>query len=98
MAADGTDEQLFAPFDYGVTGSSYAPDWSPDGQSVAFHRHVGGPYQVFVLDLRTRAVRQLTSIGRKEEPTWAPHRRHLAFVSPPRGLLHLSIIDSRNRR
>src|SRR2546427_3382553 len=38
MAADGTDQQLFAPFDYGVTGSSNAPDWSPDGQSVAFHR------------------------------------------------------------
>src|SRR2546426_723300 len=27
MAADGTDQQLFAPFDYGVTGSSNAPEW-----------------------------------------------------------------------
>ena len=26
MASDGTDQQLFAPFDYGVTGSSNAPD------------------------------------------------------------------------
>jgi TolB protein len=31
MAADGTDPQLFAPFDYGATGSSNAPEWSPDG-------------------------------------------------------------------
>jgi TolB protein len=93
MAADGTDEQLFAPFDYGVTGASYAPDWSPDGQSVAFHRDVGGTYQVFVLDVRTRAVRQLTSIGRNEDATWAPDGRHMAFVSARAGYRQLWIID-----
>ncbi|HYL20687.1 MAG TPA: hypothetical protein VEU74_02910, partial [Gemmatimonadales bacterium] len=93
MAADGTDQQLFAPFDYGVTGASYAPDWSPDGQSVAFHRDVGGTYQVFVLDVRTRAVRQLTSVGRNEDPTWAPDSRHMAFVSDRAGIRQLWIVD-----
>ncbi|MGH2406166.1 MAG: hypothetical protein ACRDGN_17160, partial [bacterium] len=93
MAADGTDQQLFAPFDYGVTGSSNAPDWSPDGQSVAFHRDVGGTLQIFVLDARTRAVRQLTSLGRNEDPTWAPDSRHLAFVSDRSGYRQLWIID-----
>ena len=93
MAADGTDQQLFAPFDYGVTGSSNAPDWSPDGQSVAFHRDVGGTLQVFVLDVRTRAVRQLTSLGRNEDPTWAPDSRHVAFVSDRSGYRQLWIID-----
>lgn len=93
MAADGTDQQLFAPFDYGVTGSSNAPDWSPDGQSVAFHRDVGGTLQIFVLDVRTRTVRQLTSLGRNEDPTWAPDSRHLAFVSDRSGYRQLWIID-----
>jgi TolB protein len=93
MAADGTDQQLFAPFDYGVTGSSNAPDWSPDGQSVAFHRDVGGTLQIFVLDARTRAVRQLTSLGRNEDPTWAPDSRHMAFVSDRSGYRQLWIID-----
>jgi len=93
MAADGTDQQLFAPFDYGVTGSSNAPDWSPDGQSVAFHRDVAGTLQVFVLDVRTRTVRQLTSVGRNEDPTWAPDSRHLAFVSDRSGYRQLWIID-----
>jgi TolB protein len=93
MAADGTDQQLFAPFDYGVTGASFAPDWSPDGQSVAFHRDVGGTYQVFVLDARTRAVRQLTSVGRNEDPTWAPDSRHMAFVSDRAGYRQLWIVD-----
>src|SRR5258708_2893715 len=69
MAADGTDQQLFAPFDYGVTGSSNAPEWAPAVQSVAFHRDVGGTLQVCVLDVRTRTVRQLTSVGRNEDPT-----------------------------
>jgi TolB protein len=93
MAADGTDQQLFAPFDYGVTGASYAPDWSSDGQSVAFHREVGGTYQVFVLDVRTRAVRQLTSLGRNEDPTWSPDGRHMAFVSDRAGYRQLWIVD-----
>src|SRR6059036_267997 len=93
MAADGTDQQLFAPFDYGVTGSSNAPEWSPDGQSVAFHRDVGGTLQVFVLDVRTRTVRQLTSLGRNEDPTWAPDSRHLAFVSDRSGYRQLWVID-----
>ena len=93
MAADGTDQQLFAPFDYGVTGSSNAPEWSPDGQSVAFHRDVAGTLQVFVLDVRTRTVRQLTSVGRNEDPSWAPDSRHLAFVSDRSGYRQLWIID-----
>lgn len=93
MAADGTDQQLFAPFDYGVSGSSNAPEWSPDGQSVAFHRDVGGTLQVFVLDVRTRTVRQLTSLGRNEDPTWAPDARHLAFVSDRSGYRQLWVID-----
>jgi TolB protein len=93
MAADGTDQQLFAPFDYGVTGSSNAPEWSPDGQSVAFHRDVGGTLQVFVLDVRTRTVRQLTSLGRNEDPTWAPDSRHLSFVSDRSGYRQLWVID-----
>jgi len=93
MAADGTDQQLFAPFDYGVTGSSNAPEWSPDGQSVAFHRDVAGTLQVFVLDVRTRTVRQLTSVGRNEDPSWAPDSRHLAFVCDRSGYRQLWIID-----
>ncbi len=93
MAADGTDQQLFAPFDYGVTGASNAPDWSPDGQAVAFHRGVEGTPQIFVLDVRSRTARQLTSLGRNEDPTWAPDSRHLAFVSDRSGFRQLWVID-----
>ena len=94
MAADGTDQELFAPFDYGATGPSNAPEWSPDGASVVFHRDVDRAPQVFVLDVAARRVRQLTSAGRNEDPTWAPDGRHLAFVSDRSGRRQLWVIDT----
>ncbi len=93
MAADGTGQELFAPFDYGVTGSSYAPEWSPDGTRLVFHRDVAGSPQVFVMDTRSRVVRQLTSAGRNEDPTWAPDSRHITFVSDRTGSRQLWVID-----
>lgn len=93
MAADGTGQELFAPFDYGVTGSSYAPEWSPDGTKLVFHRDVAGSPQVFVMETRSGAVRQLTSAGRNEDPTWAPDGRHIAFVSSRSGAQQLWVID-----
>ncbi len=94
MAADGTDQELLAPFDFGATGSSNAPEWSPDGTSVVFHRDVNRAPQVFLLDVATRRVRQLTSSGRNEDPTWAPDSRHVAFVSDRSGRRQLWVIDT----
>jgi TolB protein len=93
MAADGTDQELLAPFDYGVTGSSNAPEWSPDGARVVFHREVARNPQLFLLEVAGGRVRQLTSAGRNEDATWAPDGRHLAFVSDRSGRRQLWIID-----
>lgn len=93
MAADGTGQELFAPFDYGVTGSSNAPEWSRDGTRLVFHRDVAGSPQVFVMETQSRVVRQLTSAGRNEDPTWAPDGRHIAFVSNRTGVRQLWVID-----
>ena len=93
MAADGTDQELFAPFDYGATGDSHSPAWSPDGLNVAFHRTVAGSPQIFLMNVRSRAVRQLTSLGRNEDPTWAPDGRHLAFKSNRTGAEQVWVVD-----
>ncbi|HEX5386146.1 MAG TPA: hypothetical protein VFW66_05560 [Gemmatimonadales bacterium] len=98
MAADGTDQELFAPFDFGSSGSSNAPEWSPDGSSVVFHREVSGTPQLFVLTVAGRNLRQLTSSGRNEDPTWAPDARHVAFVSDRSGQRQLWVIDSETGR
>ena len=93
MAADGTGQELFAPFEWGVTGSSNGPEWSPDGLHIAFHRDVARSPQVFVMDIATRTVRQLTSAGRNYDPSWAPDARHMAFVSERTGSRQVWIID-----
>ena len=93
MAADGTDQELLAPFDYGATGSSNAPEWSPDGASVVFHREVSRSPQLFLVDVAGRRIRQLTSSGRNEDPTWAPDGRHITFVSDRTGTRQLHVID-----
>jgi TolB protein len=93
MAADGTDQELFAPYDYGVTGDTHSPAWSSDGLNLAFHRTVAGSPQIFVMDVRGRAVKQLTSAGRNEDPSWAPDGRHLVFKSSRTGAEQLWIID-----
>ena len=93
MGLDGTEQELLAPFDYGVTGSSNGPEWSPDGATVAFHRDVNRAPQIFVVDVASRRVRQLSSAGRNEDPTWAPDGRHLAFVSDRSGRRQLWVID-----
>ena len=93
MAANGTDQELLAPFDFGATGSSNGPEWSPDGANVVFHREVSRSPQLFLVDVAGRRVRQLTSSGRNEDPTWAPDGRHVAFVSDRSGRRQLWIID-----
>lgn len=98
MSADGTDQELLAPYDYGATGPSNAPEWSPDGASVAFHRDIDRAPQVFILEVGSRRFKQLTSSGRNSDPTWAPDGRHLAFVSDRSGRGQVWIIDTETGR
>jgi len=98
MAPDGTGQELLVPFDFGATGPSHAPDWSPDGTAVVFHRELRGVPQLFVYDVTARKVRQLSSAGRNEDPTWAPDGRHIAFVSDRSGRRQIWILDIESGR
>jgi TolB protein len=98
MGVDGTDQELLASFDFGSTGPSNAPEWSPDGASVVFHREVSRSPQIFILDVASQRVKQLTSVGRNEDPTWAPDGRHVAFVSDRTGRRQIWIVDTETGR
>ena len=98
MSSDGTDQELLAPYDYGATGPSNAPEWSPDGASVAFPRDIDRAPPVFILEVGSRRFKQLTSSGRNSDPTWAPDGRHLAFVSDRSGRAQVWIIDTETGR
>jgi TolB protein len=58
------------------------PSWSPDGKELAFMGAIGGNYELFVLDLGTLSVRQLTdSPGHDGWPAWSPDGSTIAFTS-----------------
>jgi TolB protein len=62
-------------------GESVSPSWSPDGKYIAFTYGGAGSYQIFVADVATGQLIQLTSQGRNESPSWSPDSRHLVFQS-----------------
>ena len=51
-----------------------------------------------VFDLATERVRQVSSEGKNEDPSWAPDGRHLVFVSNRTGRGQLHIIDLETSR
>jgi Tol biopolymer transport system component len=58
------------------------PAWSPDGQQVVVNGLVNGQSDLFLFDLRTRAVHQLTNDRASElQPAWSPDSRTIVYVT-----------------
>jgi Tol biopolymer transport system component len=58
------------------------PAWSPDGTQLAFMGATGATYELFVVDLATNDVRQLTDTpGSDGWPAWSPDGSTIAFAS-----------------
>ena len=65
----------------GVT-SMKNPAWSPDGKKLVFTGTDGGISDLYVLDLETKSVRQLTNDRYADlQPTWAPDGETIAFTT-----------------
>ncbi len=65
-----------------ITQSIRAPAVSPDVRTVAYMAFVGDNWEVFSLDLATRAVTQLTDDAAEDGlPTFSPNGDYIAFVS-----------------
>jgi TolB protein len=71
------------PAAFALTSGDYddrEPAVSPDGQSVAFASNRSGGWDLFLLDLRTGAVRPLTQTPAFEgHPTWSPDGLWIAY-------------------
>jgi Tol biopolymer transport system component len=78
------------------------PQWSPDGQSIAFagFNETASFDEIFVLDLKTTTVRQLTKNAFSDkEPVFTPDGRRLLYTSDESplpdaafGILHVASI------
>lgn len=70
-----------------TNGEGYVanPSWRPDGEFIAFAWTKGfepGSYNIFVMNLATKKLTQLTSnSGKNENPWWAPDGVHLVYQS-----------------
>lgn len=97
MPAEGGSAETLSPYEYGGGGFYAAPDWSPEGDLVAFHGRIDrrGRYHILVANLEDggRVLRQLTSEGNNEAPSWAPDGRHLVFVGERGWGFGLMVVD-----
>jgi TolB protein len=97
MPAQGGPQETLSPYEYGAGGYFTSPDWSPRGDLVAFHGRIErGRYHILVADLENdgRVLRQLTTEGNNEDPSWAPDGRHLVFVGERSWGFGLFVVDA----
>ncbi len=70
--------------------------WSPDkaNPEVAYTARIEGGFEIAVIDLTSRQVRQLTEgRGSCEYPSWAPSGRHLVFSCNRGGSWQITVSD-----
>jgi len=79
MNVDGTGLRLLTPVVAGKRSYRTGPDWSPNGEEIAFQQQ-NGDFQVWTIGVKDRVMRQLTAEGENEDPSWAPDGRHLSIT------------------
>jgi TolB protein len=79
----------------GVSGYCAEPDWSrANPNKIAFTMRAGG-YQIGVLDLSTRAAKQVSKAPFDGiEPSWLADGRHLVYTARDRSTSVLCILDT----
>ena len=63
-------------------GEIYNPAWSPNGQQIAFSGLKGGLLDLFIYDINSKALTQLTNDAFADsDPEWSPDGSQLAWVT-----------------
>lgn len=91
--ADGTRQQNLTEHPALDSG----PSWAPDGKYFAFDsgRAVDGTLEIFVMEIATRKVWQLTHLGFVASPDWSPDGKKIVYeyVKPGEGR-HIYTMDA----
>jgi Tol biopolymer transport system component len=94
MPADGSVEPTIL-WEGGRWDQAYDPSWSPDGQRLVFAAWTDGGYtDLYLVDLRSRAVTRLTRDRAIDAtPRFAPDGRHIFFSSDRSGIYNIYRLD-----
>ena len=75
MSAGGGGAQKIS-----IGGYCDSAAFSPDGKKLAYICREKGEFNIYMADLATGALTQLTSgTGKNEDPSWAPSSNHIVF-------------------
>lgn len=72
----------------------WGPSWSPDGRTIAFSAATDGDFEIYLLDVATGAVTQITDNEVADwRPDWSPDGESIVFSSERGGNLDIWIMD-----
>ncbi len=74
----------------------YAPQYSPDGQRIAFTSDRSGSHEIWVCEADGSNAVKLTSFGGPylSTPAWSPDGRRIAFYARPGGVGEIDILSA----
>lgn len=72
-----SDEVLFAKIG---TQSLIGFSWSPDSHKLVYSLGDFNSSNIYVMDIGTRIITQLTRIGRNSNPVWSPKENVIAYI------------------
>jgi len=79
---DPASQKIDKEIDFPQLGEILNPTWSPDGQSIAFSALTGGMTDIYIYDLKTAKLRQMTDDFFGDiHPAWSPDGQSIAFVT-----------------
>ncbi len=88
--ADGTGERNLTEHPALDTTSC----WSPDGTHIVFSSTRNGGWELYIMEVATREVRQLTRLGFASAPDWSPDGKYIAFSHEVPGGRHIYTINA----
>lgn len=75
------------------TGQDRAPSFSPDGKRLAFVSDRKGNARIFVRDLASGKINQISADGQADSPAWSPAGDKIAFAIEKNGRSDIVIVN-----